>query len=87
MKPGLGVTHAGAPSTESVFPRASWSIVGTGDFNAGGKTDLPWRDTGGNTVIWFMNGTRVASIGVGNMRNPAACPLPRVPFQEHRHSV
>jgi hypothetical protein len=64
--------------------------VGTGDFNADGKTDLRWRDTGGNTAIWFMNGTQVASTG-GSATYAAASEsgenLRRVPYQEHRHLV
>ena len=31
-------------------------------------SDLLWRDTSGNTSMWFMNGTAVASTaGVGNI--------------------
>ena len=40
---------------------ASWSIVGTGDFNLDGKSDILWRDTNGNTAIWFMNGMTPSS--------------------------
>ena len=46
----------------------TWSIVQTGDYNGDGKSDLLWRDTSGNTAIWFMNGLSVASsAGVGNI--------------------
>jgi hypothetical protein len=48
----------------------TWNVVGTGDFNGDGNTDLLWRDydTSGNTSIWFMNGTTVASsTSVGNI--------------------
>ena len=39
-----------------------------GDYNGDGMSDLLWRDTGGNTAMWFMNGTTVASTaGVGNI--------------------
>jgi hypothetical protein len=48
--------------------RGTWSIVGQRDFNGDGKADLVWRDTSGNTAMWFMNGTIVASsVVVGNV--------------------
>ncbi len=36
-----------------------WTIVGTGDFNGDGKSDILWRDSSGNVAIWEMNGTSV----------------------------
>ncbi len=46
----------------------TWSIVQTGDYNGDGKSDLLWRDTSGNTAIWFMNGVTVSSTaGLGNV--------------------
>jgi hypothetical protein len=44
-----------------------WTIAETGDFNADGKSDILWRHTSGDTVIWFMNGSQIsstASLGV-----------------------
>lgn len=36
----------------------SWHVVGTGDFNADGSTDLVWRQvTTGYVAVWIMNGT------------------------------
>ena len=44
-----------------------WSIVGTGDFDGDGKSDILWHDNSGNVAIWFMNGGQVSqSVGVGN---------------------
>jgi hypothetical protein len=41
---------------------ANWSIVGTGDLNADGYTDILWRDTStGDVNIWFMNGGVIES--------------------------
>jgi hypothetical protein len=45
-----------------------WSVAATGDYDGDGMSDILWRDTGGNTAIWFMNGTNVASsAAVGNI--------------------
>ena len=42
----------------------NWAIVGVGDFNGDGKTDLLWRNTSsGENAIWYMNGaTQVGGI-------------------------
>ena len=37
----------------------NWAIVGTGDFNNDGKTDILWRNTStGENYVWYMNGVR-----------------------------
>jgi hypothetical protein len=38
-----------------------WTIVGIGDFNGDGKSDILWRDSTGTEVIWFMNGSVTTS--------------------------
>ncbi len=46
----------------------SWNVVETGDYNGDGKSDILWRDTSGNTAIWFMNGLAIGSTaGLGNI--------------------
>ena len=46
---------------------ATFSVAATGDFDGDGKSDILWRDNGGNVAVWFMNGTQIASTaGVGN---------------------
>jgi hypothetical protein len=37
-----------------------WHIQGIGDFNAGGKSDIVWRNVGGTTVLSEMDGGRQA---------------------------
>jgi VCBS repeat protein len=51
---------------------AAWVFVSTGnhaathDFNADGRSDIAWRDTGGNAAIWLMSGGTVLSAsGIG----------------------
>jgi hypothetical protein len=39
------------------------TIVGTGDFNGDGRSDILWRDTSGNVAIWEMNGTTILKSG------------------------
>ena len=48
---------------------SNWTIVGTGDFNGDGKSDILWRDTSGTVAIWLMNG--FANVGSGGSRNGA----------------
>ena len=48
---GLQASSAGVGNIAT-----SWSIVGTGDFNGDGMSDIVWRDALGNTAIWLMNG-------------------------------
>jgi hypothetical protein len=40
-------------------PGPSWKLVGTGDFNGDGKSDLLWQNTSGQVAIWEMDGTNV----------------------------
>jgi serralysin len=51
-------------------PGASWRLVGTGDFNGDGKSDLLWQNSDGTPAIWEMNGTSV--IGGGGPGNPGS---------------
>ncbi len=46
----------------------SWTIIGTGDFNGDGETDILWRNANGDVAIWLMNGTQVISaVDLGNV--------------------
>ncbi|BAY59987.1 hypothetical protein NIES22_00440 [Calothrix brevissima NIES-22] len=39
-----------------------WNIVGSGDINSDGKSDIIWHNSStGETQIWLMNGSKVAS--------------------------
>jgi hypothetical protein len=53
---------AGQPTGAAwVFVRAN--PTNTHDFNDEGMSDIVWRDAGGNTAIWLMNGATVLSSG------------------------
>jgi hypothetical protein len=45
------------PATSPVlYTEAGWTIVGTGDFNGDGKSDIVWRrSSDGLVTIWLMN--------------------------------
>jgi hypothetical protein len=49
-------------------PGPGWRVVGIGDFNGDGKSDILWRNDSGEVAIWEMNGTTV--IGSGSLGNP-----------------
>ena len=52
-----GTTIIGSASLLTL-PDQNWTIVGTGDFNSDGKTDILWRNTAtGENAYWYMNGT------------------------------
>ena len=54
---GLHLQQAGVLSNVG----SSWSVAQTGDYNSAGKSDILWRDTSGNTAIWFMSGLQISS--------------------------
>jgi hypothetical protein len=54
---GTSILNASTSFVANV-PR-TWTIVGTGDFNGDGRSDILWRDTSGNVAIWEMNGTTI----------------------------
>ncbi|MBV9977279.1 MAG: FG-GAP repeat protein, partial [Hyphomicrobiales bacterium] len=54
------VTYQGSP----IAPDSSWSVVGLGDFNGDGKTDVLWRNSSsGEVTDWTMNGSQITSGG------------------------
>ena len=54
-----GVNHATVPGGNfvNVTPAANYKVVGVGDFNGDGKSDLVFQNQTTNQIaIWFMNG-------------------------------
>jgi len=43
--------------TPSQLPPDTWQVVGTGDLNADGHTDILWQHKGGWVSAWLMNDT------------------------------
>jgi len=70
---GARMTH-GRLTNPSPFPLLNWQIVGTGDFDSDGMTDILWRDQGstGHIAVWFMDGTRMKS---GTLIDPSPFPF------------
>jgi hypothetical protein len=44
------------------FVPTSWNVAITGDFNGDGTSDIFWRNTNGDTSIWFINGAKATSV-------------------------
>jgi probable HAF family extracellular repeat protein len=51
------VTYQGS----NLAPDATWSVVGTADFDGDGKSDMLWRQNTGALAMWTMNGPSVTS--------------------------
>ncbi len=58
------VTDLGATAN----PGPTWHVVGTGDFNNDGKTDIVLQSNTGAVAVWDMNGSTVSQAGV--LANP-----------------
>jgi hypothetical protein len=55
-------------------PGPSWKVVGTGDFNGDGYSDILWQNTDGQAAIWEMDGTNQIAGGsqlVGSNPGPS----------------
>src|SRR5262249_76703 len=56
------------PCSSATGVSASSKLTDTHDFNGDGKSDIAWRDTGGNAAVWLMNGAAlVKSAGLGTV--------------------
>jgi serralysin len=48
---------AGGSQWVGANPGPDWKVVGTGDFNDDGRSDILWQNTDGQAAIWEMDGT------------------------------
>jgi hypothetical protein len=64
-----GATVLGGSGVLSPPPPTGWNIVGTGDFNGDGKTDILWRNpTTGQNAIWQMgSGLSYSASGISSV--------------------
>ena len=53
-----------ADSAVVANPGANWKVVGTGDFNGDGHSDILLQNTNGNVAIWEMSGVSATSSAV-----------------------
>ena len=62
---------AGGSQLVGPNPGPNWKVVGTGDFNGDGNSDILLQNTDGQAAIWEMDGTNViASATVGANPGP-----------------
>jgi hypothetical protein len=47
----------------SANPGPSWNVVGTGDFNRDGHSDILLQSASGQVAIWDMNGASIVGGG------------------------
>ena len=59
----VAVTNAGGTSATSAADQFTYTVANTHDFNGDGKSDILWKDTGGDVALWAMNGGQVAQAG------------------------
>ena len=64
---GPGAANQGWIAT---LPVTATTQADTHDFNHDGMSDMLWRDSGGNTALWLMNGGAVSSVGVLGQVSP-----------------
>jgi hypothetical protein len=58
-------TSVSATEVVGPNPGPNWRLVGTGDFNGNGQSDLLWQNVStGQAAIWDMSGTNVTSTAV-----------------------
>jgi hypothetical protein len=52
---------SGEVITPTPLSDTRWRVVGTGDFNRDGDTDILWQHQDGRVSVWYMRGTTILS--------------------------
>jgi hypothetical protein len=65
-----GVTMNGA----AVLVDASWSVLGVGDFDGDGRSDVLWQKNDGSLAVWTMNGATITSSTAPTLNGVALAP-------------
>ena len=61
----IGASRGLGAAMAAEFASRGWSVVGTGDYNHDGKTDLTFQnDTTGVIAQWFLNDTAIIGVQV-----------------------
>lgn len=74
---GSAITSSNSVTSDgtAVNPDPTWSVLGAGDFNGNGLSDLLWRNTAtGEVAVWFMNGSTITGSGDAKSGGAAAIP-------------
>ena len=56
---GAGIPSVGTSVTVSSICSTTATLADTHDFNGDGKSDILWRDSGGDIGMWLMNGGQI----------------------------
>ncbi len=67
----------------AVKPDATWSVVGTGDFDGNSRADILWRKTDGTITEWNMNGSSI--LGGGAVFSNGSQVKPDFIMERRRH--
>jgi hypothetical protein len=61
--PGIWEMNGTTPTSKVALfdPGPSWHLIGSGDFNGDGMSDLLWQNNDGTPAVWLMNGTAPTS--------------------------
>jgi hypothetical protein len=49
-------------------PGPSWHVMGTGNYNGGGRNDILFQNTNGAVAVWEVSGTHI--IATSSLGNP-----------------